>query len=106
MYMHHHTWSDGNGCNCSRRGNEGRPVGDRNGPFAKQQNRVPGTSGIFAYVGHHRSCHPKGKRCLLIDMEPDGYLEDKCTQCGKVDVLDVNHGSICYMCFLVNGEEE
>lgn len=33
-------------------------------------------------------------------------LEAECQQCGKVDVLDESQGSICYMCFLVNGEEE
>jgi hypothetical protein len=43
---------------------------------------------------------------FVVEMEPEGYLEDQCTQCGKVDVLDVEQGSICYMCFLINGEEE
>lgn len=43
---------------------------------------------------------------FVVEMEPDGYLEDQCTQCGKVDVLDKEQGSICYMCFLINGEEE
>ena len=30
----------------------------------------------------------------------------ECQQCGKVDVLDIKQGRICYMCFLINGEEE
>ena len=27
-------------------------------------------------------------------------------QCGIVDVLDIKQGSICYLCFQINGEEE
>ena len=39
---------------------------------------------------------------IIVD---DGQYGE-CQQCGEVDVLDIKQGSICYMCFLINGEEE